>query len=65
LWLRFNKKHPLPSVAARAATQGLFMSDGNVYSNGTVNYNALRFGFASLNEKEQIEAVEILKKVTG
>ena len=63
LWLRFNKKHPLPSVAARAATHGLFMSDGNAYSNGAVNYNALRFGFASLNEKEQIEAVDILKKV--
>lgn len=65
LWLQFNKKYPLPSVSARAAVHGLFMSDGSAYSNSAVNYNALRFGFASLNEKEQLEAVEILKKVVS
>lgn len=63
VWLQFNKKHPLPSVSARAASHGLFLNDGSIYSNGAINYNALRFGFASLNEKEQQEAVGILKKV--
>jgi GntR family transcriptional regulator/MocR family aminotransferase len=63
VWAQFHKKYPLPAIAARASAQGLFMSDGSSYSYGTTNHNALRLGFASLNEKEMKEAVEILKKV--
>jgi GntR family transcriptional regulator/MocR family aminotransferase len=63
VWAKFNKKISLPDVAHRAAAQGLFMSDGSIYNYGNENYNALRIGFASLNEKEIEEAVSILKKV--
>ncbi|GAA0564747.1 aminotransferase-like domain-containing protein [Chitinophaga japonensis] len=63
VWTRFHKKHPLPAIAARAATHGLFMADGSNYSYGSHNHNALRIGFASLNEKEIREVVAILKKV--
>jgi GntR family transcriptional regulator/MocR family aminotransferase len=62
LWVRFNKKNPLPAIASQVSAMGLFMSDGSFY-NSPINYNALRMGFASLNEKEMVEAVKILKKV--
>lgn len=62
LWARFNKKHPLSAVAARASAMGLYMSDGNFYNSGTIQYNALRMGFASLNEKEMQEIIMIIKK---
>lgn len=63
VWARFNEKYPLPALAARVSAQGLFMADGSNYSYGTKNHNALRFGFASLNEKEMREAVAIIKQV--
>jgi GntR family transcriptional regulator/MocR family aminotransferase len=63
VWTRFNKKISLPDVARRAAEHGLSMSDGSTYNYGNENYNALRIGFASLNEKEIEESVSILKKV--
>lgn len=40
---------------------GLFMSDGSSYY-GSTSYNALRIGFASMNEKEMREAIGVLKK---
>jgi GntR family transcriptional regulator / MocR family aminotransferase len=61
LWVKFNKEYPLPSVAARASSKGLLMSDGSNYSYGTINYNSLRMGFASLNETEMKEVVAIIK----
>ncbi|KAA2242567.1 PLP-dependent aminotransferase family protein [Chitinophaga agrisoli] len=63
VWAQFDKKYPLPAIAAKAAANGLLMSDGASYSFHTHNYNALRMGFASLNEKELSEVVEILKKL--
>lgn len=62
VWTKFSEKYPLPAIAARASAQGLFLSDGGNYSYGVKNHNALRFGFASLNEKEMTEAVSIIKK---
>lgn len=64
IWTRFNRKYPLPEVAARALQAGLFMSDGSSYITGKINHNALRIGFASLNEKEMEEVVGILRKST-
>jgi len=64
IWTQFNRKYPLPEVAARASQAGLFMSDGSSYITGKDNHNALRIGFASLNEKEMEEIVGILKKST-
>jgi GntR family transcriptional regulator/MocR family aminotransferase len=63
VWAQFHKKYPLPAISARASAKGLLISNGSSYSYGTVNHNALRMGFASLNEKEQQEAIAILKAV--
>jgi GntR family transcriptional regulator / MocR family aminotransferase len=63
LWATFNKRYALPLVAGKAASMGLYMSDGGFYNSATINYNALRMGFASLNEKEMEETVMILKKI--
>ena len=63
VWARFDEQYPLPAIAARVSAKGLFMTDGANYSYGTSNHNALRFGFASLNEKEMREAVAIIKQV--
>jgi GntR family transcriptional regulator/MocR family aminotransferase len=62
IWARFHQKYPLPVIAARAAEMGLFMNDGASYITGKTNYNALRIGFASLNEKEMQEMISILVK---
>jgi GntR family transcriptional regulator/MocR family aminotransferase len=62
-WLTFHKKYPLPQIAAKAATMGLMMSSGEQYSYGTGPLNAIRFGFASLNNRELAKAVGILEKV--
>jgi Transcriptional regulators containing a DNA-binding HTH domain and an aminotransferase domain (MocR family) and their eukaryotic orthologs len=62
VWTQFHEKYPLPAIAAKVSAQGLFMTDGSNYSYGTKNHNALRFGFASLNEKEMREVVAIIKQ---
>jgi len=63
LWVTLDKKNPLPLVSQKASALGLFMNDGSFYNTGNVNYNALRMGFASLNEKEMEASITILKKV--
>ncbi|MGC4100802.1 aminotransferase-like domain-containing protein [Ferruginibacter sp.] len=63
LWASFHKKNPLQVVSQKASAMGLFMGDGSFYNTGPVNYNSLRMGFASLNEREMRESVEVLKKV--
>ncbi|KAG4069240.1 hypothetical protein HA402_012093 [Bradysia odoriphaga] len=63
IWLRFSKKYPLKKISQKAAALGLRISSGEQYHHGTPSQNALRFGFASLNNKEIITAVAILEKV--
>ncbi|SEW54000.1 MocR-like pyridoxine biosynthesis transcription factor PdxR [Chitinophaga arvensicola] len=63
IWLRFSKKYPLQQVSQKAAALGLRMSSGEQYHYGTPSQNALRFGFASLNNKEIASVVAILEKV--
>ncbi len=65
VWTRFNKSHELTKIAPKAAAHGLWMSDGSVYNPSDRNLNALRMGFASMNEKEMAGAIKILKKVMG
>lgn len=63
LWLRFKSKYPVSKLVKRAAMMGLLIT-GTVYGSGKeARYNALRFGFASLEEEKIKEAVHILKKV--
>jgi GntR family transcriptional regulator/MocR family aminotransferase len=54
---------PLPLLATRAAGMGLLINDGSYYNERPGRGNSLRLGFASLQEKEMDEAVEILKRV--
>lgn len=60
IWARTSM--PLSVLAARASPMGLLISDGSYYNDRPVNGNGLRIGFASLQEKEMTEGVEILKK---
>jgi len=45
---------------SKAARAGLYMNDGQQYNTHTKDYNALRFGFASLTEEELLGVVEVL-----
>ncbi|MFB6457870.1 PLP-dependent aminotransferase family protein [Chitinophaga sp. Hz27] len=63
IWLQFNKKYPLTKVAVKAQEYGLYMANGERYSYMSTPINAMRFGFASLNEKELHTATDILAKV--
>jgi GntR family transcriptional regulator/MocR family aminotransferase len=62
VWAQFNKRFPLSAIAAKAAGMGLFMNDGSYFNTPKINYNAIRFGFASLNESEMERIFEILLK---
>ena len=63
VWVQFDKRYELKQISEKASTQGLFMGDGSFYNTGKINYNALRMGFASLNEKEIQGAMGVLKKI--
>lgn len=60
LWTVFDKKYPLESISIKAAKQGLFINDGKIFDHSDQKYNALRFGFASLNEAEVDEVIRII-----
>lgn len=62
IWVVFNKEYPLENIAAKAAKLGLYISDGKPFNTAENNYNAFRFGFASLNLQEISEAVNIIAK---
>lgn len=58
VWVTFNNTD-LKQIVEKAAPKGLILNDASKY-NKHFNYNASRFGFASLNFEEQERAVEIL-----
>jgi GntR family transcriptional regulator / MocR family aminotransferase len=60
IWAKFDKQFPLSELSKKAASKGLYLSDGSAYG----DLNACRMGFASMNLKEIEEAVGILKKST-
>jgi GntR family transcriptional regulator/MocR family aminotransferase len=62
VWTRFGNRD-LATIAAQAQKLGLGIADGKEYWHVRTNrINAVRLGFASLNEKEMVEAVGLLKK---
>lgn len=63
VWVAFNQKYDLKSISAGAATLGLGMSDGRSYNTSSVDYNALRMGFASLDDRQISAVTQILHKV--
>ncbi len=62
VWIKFNKKYPVQKIAYHAKTLGLHMSDGSFYKTSDQDHNAIRIGFASLNDKEITGIVSILKQ---
>lgn len=61
LWLQFKTDLPLTKIIEKASLKGLKIM-GSVYSKEhNSNFNAFRFGFASLNDEEIIKAVGLLK----
>ncbi|SEJ40096.1 GntR family transcriptional regulator / MocR family aminotransferase [Dyadobacter koreensis] len=63
VWVVFDKKYNLSELSSKAARQGLRLSDGSLYNSSTANLNAVRMGFASLDETEMIAIVAILRKI--
>lgn len=61
VWAKFNDVD-LALIADKAKEGGLIISNGMVHNSPAKNYNATRFGFASLNFNEQEEAINILSK---
>lgn len=63
VWIKFNKKYGLPKIASLAAAKSLCMKDGSFYNTSAINHNAMRLGFASMDENEITNVVRILKEV--
>lgn len=63
IWLRFSPKISLIKLAEKARSKGLRMSSGEQYHYGGKSVNGLRFGFASLNNKELRAVVAILESM--
>ncbi len=59
VWAKFTDVN-LKNVSQEAYKKGLVISDGVEYNTRNKNYNSARLGFASLNFKEQEEAIDIL-----
>ncbi|MBF4515749.1 PLP-dependent aminotransferase family protein [Flavobacterium sp. ANB] len=62
VWSVFDKSIDLIKMSENALKNGLFINNGQFYKNESFDMNAMRIGFASLEEKEMIKAFEILKK---
>ena len=61
LWTTFHKTIDLKSVSAKAREMGLVISDGTFYNTSKINLNSTRFGFASKDEREINQFVDILQ----
>jgi GntR family transcriptional regulator / MocR family aminotransferase len=63
VWSTFDKKIDLQKMSDAALQKGLFIDNGDFYKNETFVANAMRMGFASLDEDEIVRALEILRKI--
>jgi GntR family transcriptional regulator/MocR family aminotransferase len=61
VWSDFDKKIDLIKLSGDALQKGLYIDDGNFYKNESFSTNALRMGFASINETEIVKALGVLK----
>ncbi|QTE38828.1 PLP-dependent aminotransferase family protein [Mucilaginibacter gossypii] len=64
LWLKFKENYQLANIINRAPALGLQFSGKAHFKDQGLSYDAIRFGFASVDEKEINFAVDILKKFT-
>lgn len=58
IWAKFDPAVNLPLFSEKAAAKGVYLSNGAAYP----GLNACRIGFASLNEKELTEGVQVLAR---
>lgn len=63
VWSNFDKKIDLLKLSENASKKGLTIDNGNFYKNESFSTNAMRLGFASLEENEMVKALGILRKV--
>ena len=60
VWVNFDSSIDLQEVRKRALTRGLDISNHLLYSSRKTKLNAMRIGFASLNNEEMEDVVHIL-----
>jgi GntR family transcriptional regulator / MocR family aminotransferase len=65
LWLKFNKTYQLAHIISKSAALGLQFTGRAYFKSNDLPYDAIRFGFAAVNEQELEFAVDILKKITS
>ncbi|SDF89226.1 GntR family transcriptional regulator / MocR family aminotransferase [Dyadobacter soli] len=63
IWTTFSPDINLHKMSHEAGRKGLYIDDGDFYKNESYATNALRMGFASLNEAEILKALKTLKEV--
>ena len=63
VWTEFDPNVDLSKMSDDASKSGLHIGNGLFYKNESFDTNALRMGFASLEEDEMAEALGILKKI--
>jgi GntR family transcriptional regulator/MocR family aminotransferase len=61
VWANFDKAIDLVGTSDKALKQGLHIGNGGFYKNESFSHNAMRLGFASLDETEITKALGILK----
>lgn len=64
LWLKFNETYQLANIVNKAATLGLQFSGRTYFKDQDLTYDAIRFGFASLDEQQIDFSVDVLRKIT-
>jgi GntR family transcriptional regulator/MocR family aminotransferase len=63
VWSNFDEKIDLIKMSKNASKKGLYIGNGSFSQNESFFTNALRMGFASLDENEMVKALGILKQV--
>lgn len=65
VWVKFDGRYPVQVIKRRALELGLRLPKSIFKNMDSKKVNAIRMGFASLEEEEMKEAVEILRQVTS
>ena len=61
VWSNFDPGIDLVKMSANAAKKGLYIDNGIFYKNESFNTNSMRLGFASIDETETTQALDILR----
>lgn len=64
LWLKFKENDQLAGIIHKASALGLRLIGMPYFKGNGLTHDAIRFGFASLNEHELEFAIDVLKKIT-